>query len=109
MKPSEYGQLIENPLEFINKVAMPRINRKLSNVGSAEYNAALAKFGAEIAKFGAFMVDTSAELAKLGYPSFPMSWGYAPLDFVSDFLRDIKNMVMDLYRYPEKFPLRQRR
>ncbi len=102
MKVGEYEQFIENPLEFINRVAMPRINRKLSNPGSAEYNAALAKFGAEVAKFGAFMADVSGELAKLGYPTFPMSWAYAPLDFISDFLRDIKNMVMDLYRYPDK-------
>ncbi|AAB91225.1 uroporphyrinogen decarboxylase family protein [Archaeoglobus fulgidus] len=102
MKVEEYDQLIENPLEFINKVAMPRINRKLANVGSAEYNAALAKYGAELARFGAFMADVSMELAKLGYPTIPMSWAYAPLDLISDFLRDIKNMVMDLYRYPDK-------
>lgn len=102
MKVEEYDQLIENPLEFINRVAMPRINRKLANVGSAEYNAAMAKFGAELAKFGAFMADIALEMAKIGYPTFPMAWAYAPLDLISDFLRDIKNMVMDIYRYPEK-------
>ncbi|HIH69332.1 methoxylated aromatic compound--corrinoid protein Co-methyltransferase [Methermicoccus shengliensis] len=99
MKVDEYDQLIENPLEFINKVAMPRINKKLSNVGSAEYNAALAKYGVELARFGAFMAEVSMELAKIGYPAIPMSWGYAPLDFIGDYLRDIKNMVMDLYRH----------
>ncbi|MDK2795265.1 MAG: hypothetical protein PWQ58_464 [Archaeoglobaceae archaeon] len=101
MKVDEYKQLIEDPLEFVNKVAMPRINKKLANVGSAEYNAAMAKYGAELAKFGAFMAEASAELAKIGYPTFPMSWSYAPLDFIGDFLRDIKNVVMDLYRYKD--------
>ncbi|MET1123763.1 MAG: uroporphyrinogen decarboxylase family protein [Archaeoglobaceae archaeon] len=102
MKVEEYDQLVENPLEFINRVAMPRINKKLSNTGSAEYNAALAKYGMELARFGAFMAELSIEMAKLGYPTFPMSWSYAPLDLISDFLRDIKNMVLDLYRVPEK-------
>ncbi|MEM0332405.1 MAG: uroporphyrinogen decarboxylase family protein [Archaeoglobaceae archaeon] len=102
MKINEYNQFIENPLEFINKVAMPRINKKLSSVGSAEYNAALAKYGAELAKFGAFMADTSMELAKIGYPTIPMAWGYAPLDLIGDFLRDIKNIVLDLYRAGDK-------
>lgn len=102
MKANEYDQLIENPLEFINKVAMPRINKKLCNPGSAEYNAALAKYGAELAKFGAFMADVSMELAKIGYPTVPMAWGYAPLDLIGDFLRDIKNVVMDLYRIGDK-------
>ncbi|MEM2572301.1 MAG: uroporphyrinogen decarboxylase family protein [Archaeoglobaceae archaeon] len=102
MKSNEYDQLIEDPLNFINRVAMTRINKKLSNPGSAEYNSALAKFGVELAKFGAFMADVSAELAKLGYPTVPMAWSYAPLDLIGDFLRDIKNVVMDLYRIGDK-------
>ncbi|WP_456329689.1 uroporphyrinogen decarboxylase family protein [Archaeoglobus sp.] len=102
MKVDEYDQLIENPLEFINKVVMPRINKKLADVGSAEYNAALTKYGLELARFGAFMAELSMEMAKIGYPTIPMSWAYAPLDLIGDFLRDIKNIVLDLFRVPEK-------
>ncbi|MBO8180476.1 MAG: hypothetical protein H0Z19_08380 [Archaeoglobus sp.] len=102
MKVEEYDQLIENPLEFINKVVMPRINKKLADVGSAEYNAALTKYGLELARFGAFMAELSMEMAKIGYPTIPMSWAYAPLDLIGDFLRDIKNVVLDLFRVPEK-------
>lgn len=102
MKVEEYDQLIENPLEFINKVVMPRINKKLADVGSAEYNAALTKYGLELARFGAFMAELSMEMAKIGYPTIPMSWAYAPLDLIGDFLRDIKNIVLDLFRVPEK-------
>jgi len=38
----------------------------------------------------------------VGYPAFPMGWGYAPLDLIGDFLRGVRNVVLDIRRYPDK-------
>ncbi len=102
MKVEEYSQLAENPVGFINKVILPRVCENLRNVGSPEYNAALAKFGIEVERYTSFFNSLIGELVALGYPAIPMSWSYAPLDLIGDFLRDVKNIVLDLYRYPDK-------
>ncbi|MEM1658318.1 MAG: uroporphyrinogen decarboxylase family protein [Candidatus Jordarchaeales archaeon] len=102
MKVEEYEQLAENPLDFIHRVILPRMCEGLRDVGSPEYNATLAKFGMEVERYNAFFNSLIAGLIGLGYPAIPMSWSYAPLDFIGDFLRDVKNVVLDLYRYPDK-------
>jgi uroporphyrinogen-III decarboxylase len=73
----------------------------LADLGSPEANAAMLAYGAEIAKAGAAQGALIGELGKMGIPTFPTSWSYAPLDVVSDFLRDIKNVVLDIYRKPD--------
>jgi len=102
MKADEYDAFVENPVEFVNRVALPRICQSLRESGSAEYNVALAKFGAEIQKTIENLTLTGKKLAELGYPSIPTAQGHAPLDFISDILRDIKGMSLDLYRVPDK-------
>jgi len=101
MKVEEYKDLTENPGEFLNRVCLPRICKALSDPGSPESNAALALFGAEMGKSGAAMGGLVQDLAQCGFPTFPMSFSYAPLDVIGDFLRDIKNIVLDFYRYPD--------
>jgi len=101
MKEDEYDRFIENPVEFVNKVALPRICESLRKPGSAEYNAALAKYGLEIQKNTQANMKLGEELGKLGYPAFPMGYSYAPLDFIGDFLRDIKKIIVDIFRIPD--------
>jgi hypothetical protein len=98
MKPDEFGQLIADPSGFLNRVALPRMCPALADPGSPAANAAMLAYGAEIAKAGAASGALIGDLGKMGIPTFPTSWGYAPLDVVSDFLRDIKNIVLDIYR-----------
>ncbi|MBP2134222.1 uroporphyrinogen-III decarboxylase [Methanomicrobium sp. W14] len=103
MSSDEYAKLAEDPYDFINRVLLPRICRSLNDPGSSEYNAALTSFGAEINKFNMVMGEMSAELSgKYEVPLIPTGWSSAPLDFLSDFLRDMKNLSLDLYRCPEK-------
>ncbi|MDI3502964.1 MAG: hypothetical protein PWR09_1090, partial [Archaeoglobi archaeon] len=101
MKRDEYDQLIENPVEFINKVALPRICESLRDPGSPEYNSAMVKYGLEIQKSTQANMKLAEELGKLGYPAFPMGYSYAPLDLIGDFLRDIKNIILDIFRMPD--------
>lgn len=101
MKQDEYDQFIADPADFLNRVALPRTCSALRDPGSPEANAAMLKFGSEIGKAGAAQGALIGELGKMGIPTFPTAWSYAPLDVMSDFLRDIKNIVLDMYRKPD--------
>lgn len=102
MKVEEYDQFIENPTDFLNRVALPRMCPGLADPGSPGSNGALAKYGAQIAAFGAAQGELIGTLGAMGLPTFPTAWSYSPLDVLGDFLRDIKNIVLDFYRYPDK-------
>ncbi|MEM0332356.1 MAG: uroporphyrinogen decarboxylase family protein [Archaeoglobaceae archaeon] len=102
MKREEYDEFIRDPIGYIHRVALPRICRNLSNLGSLDYHTTLLKYGAEIYKSSMNVMATAEELKKIGYPSIPTSWGYAPLDFIADLLRDIKGVSLDLYKVPDK-------
>ncbi|MBP2134229.1 uroporphyrinogen-III decarboxylase [Methanomicrobium sp. W14] len=103
MKLDEYDQFIADPIGFLNSVALPRICKNLANPGSPKADAALSGYKAELAKSGAFQTDLVQSLAgQYGVPTLPMGWSYAPLDFVGDFMRDIKHVVLDFYRHGDK-------
>jgi len=101
MKRDEYNQFIESPMEYIHEVAFPRMFKSLAKPGSVEYNTALVKLGLEAERYNVATNNLIMELMKIGYPVWPMAYSNAPLDFISDFLRDIKNIVIDLYRIPD--------
>jgi uroporphyrinogen-III decarboxylase len=100
MNVDEYDAFTENPLEFINEVALPRACQNMKS--AADRNAVIARLGAEVVRYTNTIQELGRELAELGYPSFATSWSYAPLDLIGDYLRDIKNVAIDLYRVPEK-------
>jgi len=102
MSVDEYDLFSKDPADFLNRTALPRVCKALKEPGSPEYNAALAEYGTELAKFGAAQGDLIQSLGQAGVPTFPTAWSYSPLDVISDFLRDIKNIVLDFYRYPDK-------
>ncbi|MBP2134231.1 hypothetical protein J2128_002197 [Methanomicrobium sp. W14] len=103
MKLDEYDQFIANPTDFLNTVALPRICKNLSNPGSAQAIGAMAKYGAELQRFGAAQGELIQAMAtECGVPTFPTAWSYAPLDFLGDFMRDIKHIVLDFYRHGDK-------
>lgn len=101
MKPEEYGQLAENPLEFITGVLLPRAVQAFERYSSPAAHSALMKLGAEVQRYYAAMARIGAEAAKMGYPSFAMGWGYAPLDLIGDFMRMPTNVMLDLRRRPD--------
>lgn len=102
MKPEEYKQLIETPLDFINSVILPRACENLAKPGSALYVKTIARFVQEGSKFIAALGDINATLAKnFGLPPFPATFAYAPLDFIGDFLRHPTGAMIDLRRYSD--------
>ena len=105
MEADEYDEFIENPHEFIMEKALPRMNKELDTdpvTRSIVYAKAIkASFDylAEYAKIDAKLIE------KYGfYTNPPESAGMAlsPLDFIADFLRGFKGIVMDMRRCPEK-------
>jgi uroporphyrinogen-III decarboxylase len=63
---------------------------------------ALFKWGNESRRSAEANANLSAELRRLGFPSFSGGFSYAPLDFIGDYLRDVKNVLLDTFRVPDK-------
>ena len=103
MTADEYDQLIANPTEFVVTTAWPRFMAGLAKPGSVEYATALFKAGLAQATFGAFMMRRGQTLAlECGMPQ-PMSGFFlAPFDALSDTLRDLKGIMRDMRRQPDK-------
>ncbi len=102
MKVEEYDELIEDPSRFLAETILPRSFRNLEDPGSAKAMASLLKWGIECRRSEEASTTLSDELRKLGFPRFSSGFSYAPLDFIGDYLRDIKNVILDTYRVPDK-------
>ena len=102
MKVDEYDELIEDPSRFLAGKLIPRTCRSLENPGSAEAMASLFRWGWENRRSADVATTLSDELRRLGFPAFSGGFSYAPLDFIGDYLRDIKNVILDTFRVPDK-------
>lgn len=101
MEPDEYDKLIEDPVRFIVETILPRVYRNLERPGSSQALATMIRLGTEVSKLTAFQQALGADLVGLGYPPV-IAFGYVPLDFIVDFLRDYTPLLFDLRRYPNK-------
>ena len=102
MKVSEYDDLIADPQRFIAEKLLPRSLRNIEDPHSAKGMATIFKWGEEYRRYADARAELAAELRSYGFPSFTSGMSYAPLDFIGDFLRDIKNVILDCYRVPDK-------
>lgn len=102
MKASEYDDLIADPQRFIAEKLLPRSLRNLENPSSAKGMTTMFKWGEEYRRNIEAGAKLSAELRSHGFPSLTSGISYAPLDFIGDFMRDIKNVLFDCYRMPDK-------
>ncbi|MBS7642952.1 MAG: uroporphyrinogen decarboxylase family protein [Candidatus Bathyarchaeia archaeon] len=102
MNVEEYGRLSDDPISFINEVILPRSCLNLEKPGSAKANASLIRLGVEASRFLKFLGDLAVGLAKVGIPSLPLTFAYAPLDFIGDFLRYPTGALLDVRRYPDR-------
>ncbi len=102
MKVEEYDELIEDPQRFLVEKLLPRSCRNLEDPGSVKAMVALFKWGNESRRSAEANMNLSAELRRLGFPSFSSGFSYAPLDFIGDYLRDVKNVLLDTFRVPDK-------
>ena len=100
MEPDEYDDLIEDPVGFVAETILPRTCANLDTPRKAM--ATWVRLGMECSKFFSAAGEIGRVSAELGYPPFPMGWGYSPLDIIGDFLRGVDRVVLDIYRYPDK-------
>ena len=129
MKPEDYDAFLEDPADWSIRKLWPRIFTELEGLamlpplGLAAYGSySLLNFGMLAippvtkafqalgraieaqAAADARAVRTVQRLAALGFapPTFVGSLVEAPFDFMSDTLRGMRGIMMDLYRRPEK-------
>jgi len=103
MEPKEYKHLIENPVEFVHQVILPRACPGLGKPGSSQWNGALIRIGLTLQKITPFQMSLFSELMKLGYAFLPMTNAYTPADIIGDFLRHPTGAMIDMRRYPNDF------
>ena len=131
MKAEEYDEFLEDPSDFALRKFVPRTFQKLAGLAhmpslssflmgypSLPYlvqlnDPSLAASFEALAKVARFyaerlprMLKFAQRMASLGFP-FSMGMGrgvfmLAPFDFVSDALRGMRGVFLDMYRRPEK-------
>jgi hypothetical protein len=103
MKADEYDALIENPLDFMMQVFLPRVLGELAEPGSVRANIALLKGGMAFMQFGGIMQNRSMRLQlECGMPQ-PMTGAFlAPFDAVADVMRGLNGTMLDMFRQPDK-------
>ncbi len=127
MKPEEYDELIYDPSDFMVRKYWPRAYGKLAGLaglmplreGQGYFAGpfAFAAFGTPagqealdaLREAGAAGLKTvmalgghGRRLAEAGFPSSWAAMAQPPFDFVGDFLRGRKGVMLDMYRCPEK-------
>jgi hypothetical protein len=102
MKVDEYDELIEDPRRFLVEKLLPRSCRSLEDPSSSKAMTSLFKWGTESRNSSEAIRKLNDRLRSYGFPSYRSGFSYAPMDFIGDYLRDIKNILLDTYRVPEK-------
>jgi len=100
MEADEYDKLIEDPVKFIAETVLPRACRNLETPRQAM--ATMVRLGMEFARTAAVNMESMKIMQELGYPMIGGGGAYAPLDLISDFLRGVENVLLDIRRYPDK-------
>ena len=131
MQQEEYDLFITDPTDFILRFYLPRVFESLRpfsglasimpiqnsaafasilhQFGTPEIGSAfevLRRAGQEQEKWRRAIMDFEDEMADLGFPlSSHTSFGGAPFDAISDYLRGMKGSMLDMYRCPDKLIL----
>ncbi|UMZ74759.1 uroporphyrinogen decarboxylase family protein [Natranaerofaba carboxydovora] len=103
MKADEYDDLINNPGEYLIDKVLPRMFTEMEDRGSPRSYMAWLKAGMAQMKMGEIMKNRSITLQQeCGMPQ-PMTGAFlAPFDALSDALRGLQGISIDMYRQPEK-------
>lgn len=128
MRAEEYDSLLNDPLDFIIRVYLPRIFESLEpfrqlpsikDLFIQGYKGALSsaffakpeiteafgsvyRAGLEAGKFVEGAAQFHEEMAALGFPPGMGTAMYAPFDHISDMLRGMRGVMLDMYRQPDK-------
>jgi len=127
MKAEEYDAFLEDPSDFVIRTYLPRIYGVLEPLkrlppirimmigyGVAHLITALArpevanaietliKAGAETLKWRSIMNSLQKELTEVGFPLWAEATALVPFDVIGDYLRGTREVMLDMYRRPEK-------
>jgi hypothetical protein len=124
----EYDDFLEDPGDFVWRKLLPRVGSLFEPLSALPYfrlmaggNAVLqlgmaigaspdlastfsrfSVLAAETAKYVAVTSELTAELEAAGYPVVAATATLCPFDWVSDMLRGIRGVMLDMYRCPDK-------
>ncbi|WP_407312366.1 uroporphyrinogen decarboxylase family protein [Desulfosporosinus sp. SB140] len=103
MKADEYDLLINNRMEFMMGRYLPRVLGDMAEMGSIRSNMAYLKGGIAQVLTSQVMRNRSIALqTKCGMPQ-PMTGAFvAPFDALSDCMRGLRSVLIDMYRQPDK-------
>lgn len=128
MPPEEYDEFIENPSDWMIRKYMPRIfgalkpleklpgipdqfyyygavSAGLATMGTPQVQEAfqsLLKAAKESLRWVTHLQAHIAEMRELGFSPFFFVATYAPFDFIGDNFRGTREMMLDMYRRPDK-------
>jgi uroporphyrinogen-III decarboxylase len=126
MKADEYDDFLYDPTGYILRTHLPRICGALKPLealpsitglcyirvatatavlGKPELAGAIKTLlttGAEADKMRSRSIEFNKEMAALGFPSQFGAISYAPFDYIGDFFRGTKGILLDMYRQPDK-------
>jgi uroporphyrinogen-III decarboxylase len=126
MKAEEYDAFIDDPSDFLLRRFLPRAwgslaplaglrplswawyTRMVSYVsffGKPEVSEALEsliKAGQEASRMVKAALELTREMESLGFPRQFASSTYAPFDYLGDFFRGTRGIMLDMYRNPDK-------
>jgi hypothetical protein len=137
MKAEDYDAFLDDPADWAIRTYLPRAFSKLEglamlpplgmtlfgyyntmNMGVltappvAEALAAISEAAQHAAEWGAQAVASGQRMAELGFPPFIMLMGAlveAPFDFMSDTLRGMRGIFLDMLRIPDKLLAAEKR
>jgi hypothetical protein len=127
MLPEEYDQLISDPTDFMLRTYLPRtvgafagfanvsslfdfielpfVSSQIGGWGSPEMADGLeriAKASRAVAGWAGATFSRIGEMMALGYPPYYGGASKAPFDILGDTLRGTREVIIDMYRRPEK-------
>ena len=127
MLPEEYDHLISDPSDFMLRTYLPRavgafagfgkltslfdfielpfVSNQIGGWGSPEMAEGLEKLASAaraVAGWGQVIFPTMGKLMGMGFPGYFGGASKAPFDILGDTLRGTREVIIDMYRRPEK-------
>lgn len=102
MSADEYDEFLEDPFGFLAGTVVPRIYKSLEKPGSPEAIGALIKLGIELGKFPPILSEFVGKMKQAGCPPWYFALAPNPLDYLGTFLRNFDDLILDLYKVPDK-------
>ena len=128
VRAEEYDDLLADPEGFTTRKLMPRLSRLLEPIADlppahwmssgpallttlgtlvskpemVDILEALKQVGAEMNKYTAVRARFVKEMKNEGFPMMAAAYSSAPYDWITDYLRGMRGIMLDMFRCPDK-------